>query len=340
MSLEHTPSNLESGLLYSSGSLEDPELKNLENTTSFEEYHTSTTDNQVPQIDDDDQFPIKSTLHEKKCTCFNTAPFKIRLSAIEYLLLFIYPCTLFLGSFIQLLDIVPLSYFSDKRNIINTYLIKRGWFWVSLITAYHSFNIYRRKSAHRHIAIRNIAVRYVLASVWWIFFAQWFFGSPLMDKIFIFTGGSCSEIGVENYSTTSVSSAQCRSMGGKWGGGHDPSGHTFLMVHSSLYILMEILPYICDNFRDRFSKPIRETDVSFSAREKTSSVAKSLFIKISIAFLAIYWWMLLMTCVYFHSFLEKLVGMIWGYTGTVIVFILAVTSFIPSLQEYLVVIPV
>lgn len=278
----------------------------------------------------DDLLSPESQVPENK-SLITISLFGGKLTILELFVLVIYPFALLLGGTMQFFDGASPSYFSNKRNLINVLLVKRGWFWVTVMTSYHSFMIYSRKSPQSMVALRNIAIRYILATSWWIFFAQWFFGVPLMDKIFLITGGKCLDVGVEKYSTTQVSSAQCKSIGGKWVGGYDPSGHTFLLVHSSLYIWMEILPYIHKYYETLARKPVG----SATNKESEEPLLSSLFMKISLGFLAIYWWMLLMTGVYFHSFFEKFAGMIWGYIGTTAVFVLANVPYIPALQQYL-----
>ena len=38
--------------------------------------------------------------------------------------------------------------------------------------------------------IRNAVINYIVVTIWWIFFTQWCFGLPIMDKIFVLTGGN------------------------------------------------------------------------------------------------------------------------------------------------------
>jgi Inositol phospholipid synthesis and fat-storage-inducing TM len=134
--------------------------------------------------------------------------------------------------------------------------------------------------------LKPFLIRYAIATTWFILFTQWCFGLPLMDKIFVWTGGSCQ--GTSN-PINDPSSSLCRNVGGKWLGGFDPSGHSFLLVLSSLYLWFELLPLLrVDN-----KVPI--------------------LLKLVLGVLVAWWWMFLMTAVYFHSFAEKLGGMIPAY---------------------------
>lgn len=143
------------------------------------------------------------------------------ITIAELAIMSLYPIALFLGALVSAVGGAPPSYFSNKRNLINVVIVKRGWLWLTVITGYHAYLIYSRKSTRNQIALRNVVIRYTLATVWWIFFSQWFFGLPIMDKIFILTGGSCSDIGIEKNSMTTITSAQCRRIGGTWASGYD-----------------------------------------------------------------------------------------------------------------------
>lgn len=248
--------------------------------------------------------------------------FKRQIFFLKLAILSIYPLAVFIGSLIQFFDLASPSYFSNKRNIINVYVVKKGWLWVTFLIICHYFTVYLRKPLHRFVALRNIFIRYVVATAWWIFFAQWFFGFPLMDKVFILTGGSCTEISSEKYSSNEVSSAQCRVLKGKWTGGHDPSGHTFLLTHASLYLWIELLPYIKRYLRVGSLITFENTKESPETDSTAASIMGSLFMTVTSAFLVIFWWMLLMTSVYFHTFAEKVTGLLWTYTGISIFFIL------------------
>jgi hypothetical protein len=218
------------------------------------------------------------------------------------LVLCVYPVVLLLGQLVHIGRPEP-TYFSNSRNIFNQIFVKKGWLWTTIAflillgdTAYVNASKRQKSPAH---CIGQAFVRYFAATAWWIVFAQWLFGLPIMDRVFILTGGSCE--GVTSISNiTSVSSAYCRANGGIWTGGYDPSGHMFLLVHSSLFLWLEILPHLRD-------------------RKAPLSIA----VKLVVGLLALWGWMLLMTAVYFHSFPEKVVGLACGYVEVGVVLALA-----------------
>lgn len=187
---------------------------------------------------------------------------------------------------------------ADKDGFINVYFVKIGWFWTTLVSL---LCIIRYSDVLHHWK------RYVLISLWWVMFTQEFFGlTPLMDLIFLYSGGACSfdifEVsdneailngnfhettfrrsrglkrllkwlhngnGSDNlkdaitsliYSNSTKfdvalneeiielskairSSSSCAKVGGHWVGGHDPSGHIFLITLMLMMMAGELSYY-------------------------------------------------------------------------------------------------
>ncbi|TGZ79191.1 hypothetical protein EX30DRAFT_333758 [Ascodesmis nigricans] len=208
----------------------------------------------------------------------------------DLLLFSLYPSTLLLASIFYHLspsDAAHLSYFSGKRNILNVVFVKYGWLWTTLVFLLHTSRL-------QHSSRQKACLRWFLSTLWWVLITQWCFGPPIMDRTFIWTGGSCRRLGeleaVEEMGgevagiEMAVTSAACKVAGGQWTGGHDLSGHVFLLTHASLFLWSEVLPWV-----RRFGwRGVR-----------TGAV---------VAVLAIWWWMLLMTGVYFHTATEKITG--------------------------------
>ncbi|GAV46810.1 hypothetical protein ZYGR_0A04070 [Zygosaccharomyces rouxii] len=97
--------------------------------------------------------------------------------------LFLCPLTLLLGHILGYLSSYPSSV--DKDGWINTVFVKKGWFWTSLVMwmcvyRYGKFN-------------RQSFTRYLILTAWWYVFTQalWFHTAPIMDLIFLATGGLC-----------------------------------------------------------------------------------------------------------------------------------------------------
>jgi len=215
----------------------------------------------------------------------------IHSSPNEYLVALIYPATLALASVFYLLSPSPTvneSYFSHKRNLVNVVFVKYGWFWTTAVFLVHMSRL-------RFSSKPKALLRWMLATVWWISVTQWFFGPPLMDRTFLITGGACEVLNKANADPNDagmskgemlLTSAACKLQGGRWTGGHDLSGHVFLLTHASLFLWSEVLPVL---------------STGFWGGVETGAVW---------GLLGMWWWMLLMTGVYFHTWTEKITGLV------------------------------
>ena len=110
--------------------------------------------------------------------------------------------------------------------------------------------------------------------------------------------------------------AGCKLAGGQWKGGHDISGHVFLLVLGSAFLWMEILPVVL-----RYAG-LREERLVQMANGKTESAKVEVQgasdveheenenderggVSAPLAVAGLAWWMLLMTAAYFHTWFEK-----------------------------------
>ncbi|KAI5847805.1 inositol phospholipid synthesis and fat-storage-inducing TM-domain-containing protein [Morchella snyderi] len=225
----------------------------------------------------------------------------------------LYPTTLLAGSLYSILSpdaAATHSYFSHKSNLANTLLVKNGWLWTTLVFAVHAA---RLRGPSRPQAL----LRWALATLWWIAVTQWFFGAPIMDRTFTFTGGACRAVmssdpgagvaavqEVLGERVIAATSAACKLAGGRWRGGHDLSGHTFLLTHASLFLVSEVMPVL-------------RREGWWGWGRATACVA---------GLLAVWWWMLLMTGVYFHTWREKLTGWIVSMVQWSIVYVWALKT--------------
>ena len=108
--------------------------------------------------------------------------------------------------------------------------------------------------------------------------------------------------------------AACKLAGGKWKGGHDISGHVFLLVLGSTFLWMEILPVVLRHAGLREERMIRRSNGQVGSAESEvrggdndqdeSSEAKG-GVSAPLAVAGMSWWMLLMTAAYFHTWFEK-----------------------------------
>ena len=178
------------------------------------------------------------------------------------------------------------------------------------------------------VALVAAVARYLAATVWWVLFTKWCFGLPLMDRIFLFTGGKCAAITEHRlvahtgaplaphllvrmptgvYESTVLSSLMCRRLRGSWEGGHDPLGHVFLLVHSLLYLFFETHAH--------WHLPALLTLLHQASNRSNAWLLLRKYPELPVLLLLVLWWfMLLNTNMYFHLTAENFVGLVFGYT--------------------------
>ena len=211
------------------------------------------------------------------------------------------------------------SYFALKRNSFNTYFVKIGWFWFTLAWAIWIFispSMVVRKTARRKedgegddedagfvVTPRRLqaGLRWVLVTGWWVLVTQWCIGPPIIDRGFRITGGQCellrSEAGREEMGEVreALTAAACKLAGGQWKGGHDISGHVFLLVLGGAAMGLEILGGLSN----------QEVEGQRGRINKWGS-------GVVMGVMGLSWWMLLMTAAYFHVWFEKVSDILSG----------------------------
>ncbi|KAI9872955.1 MAG: hypothetical protein M1830_001030 [Pleopsidium flavum] len=280
-------------------------------------------------------------------------------TSLEALLLAIYPSTLLLGSLFSLLDpsaraapystlsqshppdLAP-SYFAQKRNFFNVFFVKIGWFWTTVAFFIFLF-MHPSTGPSKSLVLTprrvQAALRWGILTLWWMVITQWFFGPPLIDRGFRLTGGQCELLSSPEGRAEMgdarklVTHAACKAVGGKWFGGHDISGHVFLLVLGSGFLWMEILPVILRHAGLREERLVagRKAGVT-SAAVETQSVGDvgdaeqerdgSGGVNAPLVVAGLSWWMLLMTAAYFHTWFEKFTGLMVAFLGIFTVYFL------------------
>lgn len=179
------------------------------------------------------------------------------------------------------------SYFALKTNLFNTVFVKRGWAWTSAsLLAFAAIHPALRRGGGVRTA--HLAARWLLLTAWWFAVTQWCFGPPLIDRTFRWTGGRCEAAGPHQL----VTILACRAAGGSWTGGHDLSGHVFLLVLGSGMLMQEIGSVPADGTGAAFGSWRTSGALGWAYRAVWAVVGLSL-------------WMLLMTAIYFHTWFEK-----------------------------------
>lgn len=269
---------------------------------------------------------------------------------LEAILLSLYPGTLILGSVFSTLtvnekvtpyiatlqsyapDNAP-SYFAKKSNIFNVYFVKIGWLWITaafvlFVASHKSLGPWLQFTKRRVQAV----VRYAAVTLIWYGTTQWFFGPALIDRGFRLTGGQCAVMLSDDPISAAqkadmsdlreaLSNAACKAAGGRWLGGHDISGHVFLLVLGSGMLWLELLPVIArwTGLREarRIAKDglVRNASAEATTEEQdrknggADSQELGVAVKVAIGVAAMNWWMLLMTAAYFHTWFEKFTGL-------------------------------
>ncbi|WBW73949.1 ER membrane CoA pyrophosphatase (FIT) family lipid storage protein Fit1 [Schizosaccharomyces osmophilus] len=206
----------------------------------------------------------------------------------------IYAATMFLGTIYGgFLDRSKIAnYFGNSKNLINILFVKKGWFWTTV--AYFSHIWYQKNKQLGH----KLIIRYVLATLWWFLVTQWFVGPSLIDRAFALTGGTCVDFDVASITFHPKTAVHCKTANGFWTGGHDLSGHVFLLTHSSLFMLAENFDYFVHH-------GIKSTSTKFLT-----------------GLLCLWWWMLFVTTAYYHTTLEKFTGFFSGILEWAVVYVL------------------
>ncbi|KAI9645854.1 hypothetical protein NHQ30_005289 [Ciborinia camelliae] len=279
-------------------------------------------------------------------------------TTFESILLSIYPAILLLGSIFSILspDVraseynaalqshppsTAPSYFAKKSNIFNQWFVKKGWAWISasyfffLLTHPSTgppgvFTLTRRR-------LRGL-LRYIVVTTWWIFVTQWFFGPPIIDRGFIISGGQCElvdaagkgKVDMDN-TRQFVTGVACKAVGGKWKGGHDISGHVFLLVLGSMFLFQEVLHVVFRSSGMKEERTIVMDDGAIKSAEVEAQLqneAEGLYqdgrmglsVRIVLGVAGLSLFMLTMTAIYFHTWFEKLTGLIVAFGGVFVVF--------------------
>lgn len=164
------------------------------------------------------------------------------------------------------------------------------------------------------------ALRWVLVTAWWVLVTQWCFGPAIIDRGFRFTGGKCEvaqEAVVEGTADKGdvFTAAACKAAGGRWSGGHDISGHVFLLVLGSYFLIQEVgwVVYRAGFGGGREERCVAMHDGAVKGAgveaEKSGAGVDERALgaggKFALGVVALCLWMLLMTAIYFHTWFEK-----------------------------------
>lgn len=230
----------------------------------------------------------------------------------------------------------PVNYFARKNNIFNIYFVKIGWLWttaafVSLLIFQPLYSSSRRESSSQQEArfrrTLQAILRYALATTVWYLATQWFFGPAIIDRGFVATGGKCEraleeagKMAAGQSSPTALetlfTAATCKTAGGAWRGGHDISGHVLMLVLATGLLAFEAVGASArapaclsrsdptgDAGRERKASDADSTTAIDSTG--TGGFARTWSLRLVWGVVGLGWWMLFMTAIWFHTWLEK-----------------------------------
>ena len=136
-----------------------------------------------------------------------------------------------------------------------------------------------------------------------------------MDRGFRVTGGACQLASVmegTGGATEFVTGQACKAVGGQWRGGHDISGHVFILVLGSLFLGLEVLPAMVGAKGLREERMVRGRDGGVGRVEREAGGGEvgewKTGIGAPLVVAGLSWWMLLMTAAYFHTWFEKVMS--------------------------------
>lgn len=199
----------------------------------------------------------------------------------------------------------------QKGHPINQYLVKLGWLWTSmplailLLYTVYRIHYYFYSEPRQTIAALKIAIiRWLMATFYWILMTQY---APLAGKgglfhwvLRIHPSAKCSHAVFDSLD-------DCRKQGHSWMNSFDVSGHVFLLTHASLFIWEELIiawrflhlsSYITNTSNGTSNDTINKT-------EWWLEVAVACMLSVV---LGVWYYMLTITCLYYHQWLEKLIA--------------------------------
>jgi len=230
--------------------------------------------------------------------------------------------------------VVPINYFARKDNIFNIYFVKIGWAWTTL--AFVSLLFTHQAYTHSPVELRvkrtiQALLRYAVVTCAWVLTTQWFFGPAIIDRMFTLSGGRCENISiladpspsssaaagaahkVAEEIKTIFTAAACKAAAGRWKGGHDVSGHVFMLVLASAFLTVEALGSSSGECKP-LAEDAKEKQDNIDAMHHSATTTDGRFrvwsLRIVWGVTLLSWWMLLMTAIWFHTWLEKFSGLL------------------------------
>lgn len=251
-------------------------------------------------------------LHENIANFFHSAYLALRTSAFTKTVYkaAIYWLIVVLGSFIHEFYPLPQSYLSYRRNVFNVYFVKFSWGWTWTLLSLLSILCTAILTSWNVVQMMRHYSRLLVATL------GWFALTTMFEYVEHFTG-TCTGDASHNSKLT------CHRNGYFWEG-FDVSGHTFLLIYCCLTISEEIqvVKHLEKKIKESYNQqnPGSKGSLSFSAKYWYKLLRPFIYVVFICTSLIMVLWefMLVTTCIYFHTVLQKLLGAIiaiatwWG----------------------------
>ncbi|XP_026189512.1 acyl-coenzyme A diphosphatase FITM2 [Mastacembelus armatus] len=196
------------------------------------------------------------------------------------------------GSCAKELELVPQTYFSNRRNVFNVYFVKMSWGWtLLLLTPFIALCNYSFSRSMSFLCQRLMSV-VVATAIWYICTETFFYIEDVT--------GLCFETCTMNVIKKELTSkASCKRANLYWQG-YDISGHSFILSYAALFIMEETVPMASLKTASLSALP--------------QMVLKLLYVALNLIMI-IWVWMFSCTSVYFHDPSHKLLGTLCGLLG-------------------------
>ncbi|KAK6887634.1 Acyl-coenzyme A diphosphatase YFT2 [Candida tropicalis] len=208
-------------------------------------------------------------------------------------------------------------------NFIESYIVSNhGYMWFTGLYWILAITLGYLPTKDTVILTRYTKI-YLINTLWILILLEWFFGSPIFERISVFAGATCSVPGI-------FREYECKDNGGEWNDPFDSSSHYTFLISSSLlvwYLIVTHVSWVTDYLSSHV--PDLEVGISYSPVEETQSKVSSAYKTVrtiveivAVVLLGIWFISYLTTSIFFHTIPEKLVGLICGLV-------------VPTLIEYI-----
>ncbi|KAI5954525.1 hypothetical protein KGF54_002300 [Candida jiufengensis] len=214
---------------------------------------------------------------------------------------------------------IPLTYFLQRYSgkiseiwsvkflenyIVRNYII----LWFTILYFGNLLNFQNSQvsiSFHDPKTVKSIKI-YFLNIIWLTILLEWFFGSPIFERVSIALGAYCtkSEFNKEY---------KCEQNGGKWINLFDSSSHYTMLISNSLLIWYLVIPYISRHMFKNIKLDLEQAGLQQEPTiEEQPEKLKTILVYLSLLFIVLWYISFCITSLFFHTITEKLVGLFCG----------------------------